>query len=165
MTTHGFIPPHHHGGTYQFKSQKWWGEKFCFSQSWGDLGCRGDFPLSWGDFPYWKCTIMPWTQKLIKGFMFINTVKVNEAIWWLLLSHKDQIIQLVWVLSQLRCRWKSLISFMLGGTYRFLSLWGDWEPTAKIDYHGGTSNTRWNHDGIEWTVWVTRGLVRYKITV
>ena len=69
-----------------------------------------------------------------------------SGLWWgLLISHKDQIIQLVRVSSQMRCRWKSWISFMLGGTYRVLSLWGDWQASGKIDYHGGTSNTRWNH--------------------
>ena len=76
---------------------------------------------------------------------YINTVKVDEAIGGLLLSHNDQIIQLVWILSQLQCQWKSWISFMLGGTYLLVPFtlgwlgsisekrlsWGDFQHPMK----------------------------------
>ena len=32
--------------------------------------------------------------------------------------------------------WKCWISFILGGTCRRVLLWGDWLPSAKIDYRG-----------------------------
>ena len=43
----------------------------------------------------------------------------------------------LWVLNQLWCWRKSWILFILGGTCRLVSLRGDCQPSAKIDYHGG----------------------------